>query len=434
MYNSWPFRPFQQHFVEDAQTWWAHCYLPGAAGSLLLDSPHWVLIDGEPGSGKSVALHALQRQQAATTFFVPYPPNRWPGARDALLPDENSHLRQMMANVSLAVRDYLHQFPEKAAHLSDLQREFLRWLLEQHLGARAFHVLTQRLPSDLSETFRTVPRSENLYTSESPLDVQGQIDELVCLVQTFGFQRLVFTVDIGGQERSEHLKTGLPAMFGWLELMHHPRFIVVTAVPTTLLQQGNIEARARHRLRRISLHWEEAECRQIAEKHMQQALADETAHLSTYAVEEVLVEMGKVVVAEYGRSIPSGWVTLAETLLHLAQNHPLQPEHIPLVKRTFYGRHMLLRLDTAAHGVWRGPRFIGLDDQPLEFVTLLLQRRGHPINWEDDQLRLLAGSKNNVHSIASRTRKAIEPLPQQPVYLLNKRGEGGYWLENFVEP
>jgi hypothetical protein len=433
-YSIWPFRPFQQHFVEEAEAWWTHCYVRGTAESLLLDSPHWVLIDGEPGSGKTVALHALQRRLSETTFFVPYPPSRWPGASQALLPDKDSHLPQMMASASLALRDYLGSYQEKAARLTPIQHEFLRWLLEKHLGARAFHVLAQRLPPELGEAFRAAPLN-NLFNSDTPLEVQGQVDELVCLVQTLGFQKLIFTVDIHAQERGPVITSGIANLFGWLDLMHHPGFSLVAAVPTEILQESNIEARARHRLRRISLEWNEEACRSIAEKHMQQALAEEKACLSEYAVEDVIGSTGRLIEMEYGRPVPAGWVDLAETLLYLTQNllpPPLQANHVDRVKRAFYARHMPLCLDLPRHGVWRGPRFIALDEQPLNFVELLLRRRGHPINWDDQELRLLAMTKANVHSIASRTRKAIEPIPKQPVYLLNRRGEGGYWLENYV--
>jgi hypothetical protein len=69
----------------------------------------------------------------------------------------------------------------------------------------------------------------------------------------------------------------------------------------------------------------------------------------------------------------------------------------------------------------------------MALVQLLFVRRGHPINWEDEGLRRLAGSKDNVYSIARRARLVLEPVPKKPVYLVNKRGEGGYWLENLVE-
>jgi hypothetical protein len=73
-----------------------------------------------------------------------------------------------------------------------------------------------------------------------------------------------------------------------------------------------------------------------------------------------------------------------------------------------------------------------LTDQSYRLLELLTLRGGKAINWyDDDDLQLLAGSPGNVHSIVSRTREAIEPTPDNWVYLKNKRGsDGGYWLEN----
>ena len=69
----------------------------------------------------------------------------------------------------------------------------------------------------------------------------------------------------------------------------------------------------------------------------------------------------------------------------------------------------------------------------MRFLQLLYQRRGHLVNWDDGALRDLASSKNNVHSIASRTRQTIEPVREYEVYLCNRTGDdGGYWLENCV--
>ena len=67
----------------------------------------------------------------------------------------------------------------------------------------------------------------------------------------------------------------------------------------------------------------------------------------------------------------------------------------------------------------------------LSLIHIL--RGGHLVNWDDNDLRLLAVTKNNVHSIASRTRRVIEPVAGQEVYLCNRTGDdGGYWLENCV--
>jgi len=54
-----------------------------------------------------------------------------------------------------------------------------------------------------------------------------------------------------------------------------------------------------------------------------------------------------------------------------------------------------------------------------------MQQKGRRVNSD------LVASKNNLHTLASRLRKVIEPDPADKVYLKNRRDEG-YWLENFV--
>jgi hypothetical protein len=440
-YQNWPFRPFQQHFVEQAQIWWDRCYLPNAAEQVLADSPQWAVVDGGPGSGKSVALSALAQHESKKAFVVSYPPDRWPGMPQALHREDLNHLRQMMANASLAVRDFIALQPEKLKGLSFLQQEFLRWLWERHLGRRAFMVFWQRLPAEIADEFENIAYEDLFPTASDPLDVQGQIDELVGLVQAFGFERIVLTVDIQNQEAQTAVSEQMTELFSWLDLMHHPGFCMITAVPTQLKQ--NIEPRARDRLRAQTLQWSMAECRKIAERHMQLALStDKAVRLTEYAATAVLDEMAELIRQEYGRTVPAGWVALAETLLHLAnRSHkplpkPLQVNSLVELKQHFFARHMPMRLDLESHGVWRGPRFIGLDERLLEFVELLFRRQGRPANWDDQDMRRVAGSDNNMHSLASRTRKAIEPLTAKGnkrwVYLVNKRGEGGYWLENAI--
>ncbi len=432
-YASWPFWMFTQRSIEDTELWWRTCYHRSAINDLLTDTLHWTLISGGPGSGKSVAIRSLMREEANTTFFIPYPPENWPGAHKALISDEPTHFPQMMAAAAIALRNYLTQNESGAAKLDTFELEFLRWFFEHYLGKRSFESLTRKLPDNLKEVYQKVEPIDSFTDTNvtEPLIVQSQVDELVGLVQSLGFSRLVFIVDIDHPGTDEE-KVGLANLFGWLELTHHPGFAVIASVPQDLLADKDVITRSRGRTRTLHLDWTEDACRAIANQHIQQAAADGKLTLSQCGSQTVLTAMAKVIVKEYGRHTPAGWVGLAETLLYLRQQghrQPLTIKQLPDLQRAFFIRHLPLRVDIKAHGVWRGPHFIRVDDKPLDFLKLLHQRKGAPINSEDPELWTLAGSKGNIHSIASRTRKAIEPLPKQPVYLLNHRGQGGYWLE-----
>ena len=428
-FESWPFRPLQERSIEESAIWWENCYLPNMIENLIVDEPHWWILAGGSGTGKSVAIAALAQQEAGRSFLVPYSPIRWPGSPQAWLPASN-HLAQMMANVSIAFRHYTSQHSEKLLSLKPSQQEFIRWLLERAGGQRAYRTWVDTLPEEIADVFNKIPQDDLYPSTIDPLDVNGQINELVNLLHAFGLQRVVFTVDLNSREV---FKEEIADLFGWLTIMHHPGFIVVATVPLSILAQRDMIKRARGRVHVHYLTWTHNQCRDIADRHIQTALGKSQATLKDYLDQVTLAEMACVIEEAYGEPAPAGWVDLAETTLYLVQHEALNHNPLQAVKTHFFSRHMLLQIDTDAHGVWRGPRFIRLDEQPLELLKLLYRRRGHPINWDDDDLRRLAGSKNNVHSIVSRTRKAIEPIPASPIYIINKRGEGGYWLENYDE-
>lgn len=432
-YETWPFRSLGQRSIEESEQWWAQCYLPNAIEQLLLDAPHWWIVAGGTGSGKSVALTAVARREVGQSFITPYPPHRWPGSEQAWLRDNPNHLAQMMAAVSIEMRHFLSQHPDQLVKLTKLQQEFVRWLLERAGGERRYRRWLDSLPPDIAETYASVPQKDLFPSSDDPLDVDGQIDELICLVQAFGLQRVLFTVDLNSQESPQYQEQAAN-LFGWLGLMRHPGFVVVAAIPTPMLEHSDILKRARGRVHVQQLKWSEAQCQEIADRHMQTAFGDNSISLNDFVNKLVVAKMTAVIQEEYGCSVPIGWVALAETILYLSQQDNSFVDRADLVMQQFYSRHFRLRLDLKAHGIWRGPNLIRLSDQPLFFLDLLYRRRGHPTNWDDDELRTLAGSKSNVHSIARHTREKIEPLPTNPVYLLNKRGEGGYWLENLENP
>ncbi len=440
MYEAWPFRPLEQRSLEETAQWWEHCYVPSSADRLLPGHPNWCIITGGPGSGKSVALAALAEREKAESFVIPYPPERWPGATGALLRNDPTHLGQMMATASREIRDYFDKNPVQLASLTALQREFVRWLMERVGRKRAYYRWLEGLPEELSEPFQSTPEVDDLYpTTSDPADIQGQIEELVQLVRAFGFQRVVYLVDFSMQKDSQQAEK-LADLFGWLDLTYHPGFALVAAVPLDIVREGNVIEQARGRVSVISLDWTAAECRTLAERHIQLAMTDEEDihSLTTYAVPELLNEMDKTIQEEFDSPSPAGWVSLAETLLFLTHQpanalaRPLTLEQADILKQAYFQRHMLLRIDDQHHGVWRGPRFIAVDEQPMHFLRLLHRRAGKPINWDDQDLQFVAGSPANVHSIASRLRATIEPAPKQWVYVLNSRGAGGYWLENAV--
>src|SRR5512147_2029620 len=146
-YASWPFRSALARSIEEEAQWWSCCYLESEISRIVVGWPHWRVIVGGPGSGKSVLLAAVVRaeDQLKRSLIVHYPPARWPGAGQAQVSDGN-HLAQMMAAIALSLRDHLTHSLADIVQLTAGQGLALRWMLDRYLGGRAFTRWVDSLP------------------------------------------------------------------------------------------------------------------------------------------------------------------------------------------------------------------------------------------------------------------------------------------------
>jgi prepilin-type processing-associated H-X9-DG protein len=434
-YAQWPFRPVTARSIDETERWWDLCYLPTEASRILAGWPHWRIIAGGPGSGKSVLLAEIERNEAAQSLVVRYPTDYWPNSKMTLVKDSN-HLAQIMACSAIAIRDYLSGSPDKIRQLTHGQIVFLRWMLDRFIGMRAFGRWIDGLESELTEILQGT-LYEDLYQSVTePRDVHGQIDELIGLARRLGFRRVLVSFDLDSR-RFRH-RDSLGRLFDTLDLMHHAGLSLIAAVPTDALITCNLVERARGRVNVLYLDWSVAQVQEIADRYLRAATQDNTAKLEFYAESPLLEHLESLLVTEFGSVAPQAWIILAETVLHLATRQsgrllpPISESDQREVVETLFKRHIKLEL-IPGKGLWRGPRFIPLDPQPLHFIEVLWHHAHTPLGAYDTELRTLAHSKGNVHTLARRVRQTIEPNPSSPIYLRNDRGEGGYWLENIVQ-
>lgn len=439
-YLNWPFWPDRPRSDEQERQWWRDCYVRGAADRQLEGLFHWFVLAGPPGSGKSVALEAWKREEARDALVLDYPPSLWPGASTAWRPNDPSHIMQMLAVAADKIAQTIHAHPELAAGLDPFQREFLRALLERQGGQRAYVNFVRALPPDAQEGYLSVPTDGDYFSdSHTRSGLQALIQELALLVGALGYRRVVYVVDPDPKQPlgPAHLRQ-LGDLFGWLDLTDSPYLAVVAALRDDLLRDSDVLARARARVNLVYTDWTAAECHEVAARHARRALPDAPTDFSIYSLmtAESVTLADQLVHEECGEPNPLAWVWLADSALY-AMHHaekrlvaPIVAEEFPTLRWLYFARHVKLRLDAAVQGVWRNSRLLTVENQPWRFLELLSQHDG-PVNWWNSAaLQRLARTQNNVHSIASRTRKAIEPDPDNPVYLLSRRGEdGGYWLE-----
>lgn len=426
---SWPFLPLSAQAEEERARWWRECYYPGIAETVG-ELTGWRVVTGANGSGKSVLLAALERRERETTFIIEYPPEKWAGKPQCWIPQGN-HFAQIMAGAAWKLREILLTAPEKAHLLSEVHYEFLRWLVEKYLGERVFRSWVGGLPSELAKKFPPEPTEDFFPSTTQLLDVQGQVDELVSVAHRLGYQRVLVVSDVDRKTTRESVYA-VANWFSLTEIIQHPGFSVLTALPQESLIEANVVERARGRVSVLFIHWEAKEVWALARQYLKTALTDETKVEQSLAIVETVFE--KTLLEGYGTYLPTGWIALAETMTYLVRNQrlswPVQESDVPVLEREFYIRHIPVQIDMQAHGVWRGRQFIPLQEQLLAFLEILSRTPGKSLHLEHAHLSSVAKTKNNLHSLASRTRKQIEPFPKDPIYL--QHDEDGYRLEHVV--
>ena len=435
-YETWPFDLSARRSALQNERWWSECYLPASGLDDFQAEPDWNMIVGAAGAGKSIALEALARYDSEKAFILTYPPERWPGGGQEYIKGGN-HLSQIMALVANAVRDELKYDPGKLSLLSKTRLEFLRWMLQKRLGERAVNRLLEEIDPQLSAPMARASYTDIYATDFTPRDMEGQIEELADLAQALKYERVVILMDVTLTISQDQL-SGLINLFSWLKLMEHPGFAVAVAFPKVIFQRHQIGLRTRSRARIFELEWLGEQMNEIAARFLSVATNKEVCSLERLASPELLQRVGNWLLEEYGEPAPQGWVNLSRLLLDIfaEKNYPLGEEHFREITYRFYKEYMPLCFDlnTLQPGVWRGPRFIPLDEQPFQFLkTLSLTHLPAASSPEkvDRALIKVAGSKGNVHTLARRARLEVEPDLETPIYIKNTRREG-YWLEHCV--
>lgn len=427
-YQRWPFLPASTHTLEQSQQWWQGCFARTPEVLRFVSAKASAVVVGGVGSGKSTAVAALHHLSSDDNLlFVPYLPHHWPSGNRPWVPGGN-HLSQILAAAATEITKHLS---EKPGAYTDLvpekhSQQFLFWLIETHLGRRTLARLQHRLRQSLDDNLVFPETMLDLYaTTTRETDVWNQLDELVYLAERLGYKRTIVTIDLNEAEATAHLND-LRDLFGWLDLFEYPEFVVRAAIPQTANDLLHLTQRGNGRFEVIPLRQNEPVIAEIVNRHIQMATYDTYRSLEDMTETAVLERAKAEIQRVYGRSALAGWLQWAETLIFSYQSgaNYNQDEYAA----QFYQRHIPLRLENGRAGVWRGPQFISLDQQPYEFLKKLFALQGQT---SPDLLLSMAGSTANLNTLASRLRKEIEPIPGQNLYLQNRR-DRGYWLENFV--
>lgn len=428
----WPFLPEEQRSPEQNKRWWEECYLPSLPDVTLQAAPYSVIVYGGPGSGKSVALKALERVIAERLLVVHYPIDRWPGQPDALTVSYG-HLGQMMACAATTIKAFITQHPDKLNGLTPINFEYLRWLIEKYSGARAFRRWADALEQKSLLELLNQPFVDLYSTDTNQSDAHGQIEELVTLSRRLGFTGVAVFIDMNDAETVSHiLLEKATELFSWLTPLQIEGFALKAALPVTVVEQANLVERSRGRVTFASLQWTVETCHELSQRYLSAATQGKLTSLTKVATEELLSSLEKQIQVPHPLPQPQSWIRLTALLLdyYSQSGRLLTKTQYETIVCAYFGRHVPLKFDRKNRGVWRGLEWIALDEKPFKFLEILWSYRDG--GDATQALLKMARKQGNLNTLASRLRKKIEPIPGQPIYIQNNRSQG-YWLENVVE-
>ena len=188
-------------------------------------------------------------------------------------------------------------------------------------------------------------------------------------------------------------------MFGGLEYWQNPCFTLKIALPETFVTQGELRERACGRIVVRNLVWDDAQHAEILRRHLR-FWGGAGESLEGMFAPDVLAALLETLDDIFGGRTPRSAVSLAKTVLELGEveSRSIGAAELPRLQRELYRRFAPLRLDSKQQGVWRGDRFIALNDQPFRALDALWRaRRGD----STELLRGVAGSKQNVHTLVN---------------------------------
>lgn len=434
--RQWQTRLQTARSPEQNTNWWDDCYIELPVQVTLRGIERSVVVVGDPQSGKTMAINAFERVEQGRLFLVRYPVDRWYGEANAWLVTEDNHLSQIMACAAVEIRNFISRHPDKLDNLTDINLEYLRWLVKKHSSKRTFSRWADSLTFEPLLQLMTEPY-EDIYPDATALhDAQGQIEELVTLSRRLGFEGVAVLVDLAETDvKTDSRRSKVADLFSWLIPLQFEGFAIKAAIPKTVVEQTNLLTLPRDRVSFTFLDWRLEDCLQLANKYLAFATDNRLETFSQLVHPDLQTIIVQHLLDLYENMSPQVWMQLLSILLpFVEQDRQLCANDADALLQAYYASYVPLRFDEAAQGVWRGKTFFRLDPQPFGFLQVLWHYRDS-LDDPDQELLKLAGGRDkrgNMNTIASRLRNKIEPFPKLPVYIQNNRIRG-YWLENTID-
>ncbi|WP_333691887.1 winged helix-turn-helix domain-containing protein [Chloroflexus sp.] len=407
---------------------------------------------GESGAGKTALRMALTRAAthdcaSPTHLIAQWQPD--PGVAGQGSPAVRSFVRQVLASCAINLLMTIARHPQLFSEAAPTAKDALHWFVQAYTDAERDYLLAAIAEEIANDTSVAICR--NLLTSPAPLVLRPDATEqrvialLVHTVQRIGLRGVWVMMD-GFDPWLRSIQSDpirlLSDVLSTLELFELHGFALKIFAPREL--EAVISSSWGARKGRVDLYvleWDAEQLTQIVERHIAAKTGRERIALKEICVAEAEI---RAWFQRYGGHTPRGWLKLARPLVNAfissGANRPLSRAEWHAIQRAHPPR---LFIDLNTDRVFVGEAEIsGLQPRSYRLLRYLYENRGRRVPRSELYYRAYQGlateprtsddrgweepaTWNNVLDNAIlRLRKAIEPDPRKPIYILTDRGWG----------
>ncbi len=442
------FAAFDSLRAED-EPWLMDCFVPPPDFDLMAGGRSAVIL-GDEGSGKSAVAAAL-RQRAQGRYLVvawqPAPsleaPTPWRDAR--------SQVEQVLGAIAWALLEWLGANPDRYSQAASWTKGTFHWVARYALldatAERGFLPLAEASPSmqSLVTEFLRAKAPQIAPAQVPPVDV---IRLLLRALRSVGLQGIWIVADGLGAHLAaapEEVERSLRAFLATLPTFEQAGCLYKLLVPSELSDVvWESDAAWRARVDPFRLQWlPEPErpdqtpptdlLRALVERRLALALGRAQASLRDLCDAEALEQW----LYRVGGDSPRGWLSALRPLAAVYFGRP-PDERRPLTAeewRAIRRRHLpSVRLLPETRSLQVGGRIVeGFSESEWLILSLLYERRGQLVTREeiyrvlfphDSERHGLELVRGVVDTALWRLRKAIEPVPQEPLLIVTQRDQG----------
>jgi len=411
----------------------------------IMAGPGSVIIYGEGGGGKSAVMHMLRQRietktNASQGEWIPVLWRPEPLAKLDRAATSERWRTEILGQCALSLLEHYAQRPSFWEKLPEWPKNVIVMFIEEHLSSLfqrdvfsirmdIFRIRTEAPPE--GRAWLEGLRFQNpVNTPFKSMSVTRVVDYLVQALHAGGCQGLWIMADGFEQwqdmpeaDLSEHLRYFLSS----LVLFDQPGFAFKLAVPVEW--RGHLGEAHAVRTRRVAeclLSWEEEALIELVEKRLSLALGREPFRLDDLCLQCNLAQW----LARFGGRNPRRWLSWVRAIYH---EYTRRDESAPLKASEWrkLQRRLAPRLRLTRDGkVYVGPERKHLSPALYRMLEYLYVQDGRICSRQElytaytQDETVSSGWEKVMDTALWRLRKAIEPDPARPIFIISERGRG----------